>query len=896
MKGMDGKEGRELVAVCLPGPRLVVDWNLTGRPLDRDRESLEEELFRRYGESESGFFLYLGFCGNTLLLSESMEFLRDFAGLYVKKMSQTPGLESLREKVSPALEPAELDEFIARRSFIIGGDSLTPDFLKGLWAEINRAFTDRLKVHKGTVEEFVKTFSPEIHIAGRVYFHLVESGKAGSPFAFMATYSARLDSEGKTSHIPLKHALSEYGSDSRKLLELLSTVYSAAKESRIVAELIESGELFHPIALSAKEAYDILTEIPLYEKYGIICRIPNWWKNRAGSISVGIRIGEKTPARLGADSLLDFDVSLSMGGRRLSEEEARRLVGQSEGLALIKGRWVEVSPEKLEKTLEAYRQAQELMQAGGLTLKEAMQIRLRMKQGWRAEEGAVEITNGRWLESIVEKLRKPAMLKDVAPPEGFKGCLRPYQAKGLNWLCFLHSLNLGACLADDMGLGKTVQLLAFFSSLKADGKTPASLLVIPASLVSNWTDEIRRFSPELKYYVAHPSFEKNAGGVKNAPGKRFLGGHDLVITTYSMARRYEWLKSYRWNYVVLDEAQVIKNHATKQARAIKVLQANNRIIMTGTPVENRLSDLWSLFDFLNPGLLGSAREFSDFAAGLKENPQGYASLRKVTSPYILRRLKTDKSVISDLPEKIEMKTYSELGKKQAALYANLVSEIKSALESGEEEGIRRKGLILASLTKFKQICNHPDQYLGGGGFPESESGKFARLREICETIYEKREKALIFTQFREIAGPLKEYLQTVFGHEGLVFHGGTPVKKRREIVESFQNGPGYVPFMVLSIKAGGFGLNLTGANHVIHFDRWWNPAVENQATDRAFRIGQKKNVLVHKFITKGTLEEKIDAMLEEKKSLSDEVIRGSGEEWITGMSNEKLMSLFALSL
>jgi non-specific serine/threonine protein kinase len=293
-------------------------------------------------------------------------------------------------------------------------------------------------------------------------------------------------------------------------------------------------------------------------------------------------------------------------------------------------------------------------------------------------------------------------------------------------------------------------------------------------------------------------------------------------------------------------------------------------------------------------LLGSTKEFSDFSKGLKDNPAGYAKLRKITSPYILRRLKTDKTIISDLPDKVEMKTYSDLSKKQVVLYSDLVKEIKTILDS-ENQGIRRKGLILASLMKFKQICNHPDQYLGRNEYSEEDSGKFSRLREICETIYEKRERVLVFTQFKEITEPLKEYLGNIFNHEGLVFHGSTPVKKRREIVEKFQSHE-YVPFIVLSIKAGGFGLNLTAANHVIHFDRWWNPAVENQATDRVFRIGQKKNVLVHKFITKGTLEEKIDAMLQEKESLSKEIIQSSNEAWITEMSNDKLINLFTLSL
>ncbi len=314
--------------------------------------------------------------------------------------------------------------------------------------------------------------------------------------------------------------------------------------------------------------------------------------------------------------------------------------------------------------------------------------------------------------------------------------------------------------------------------------------------------------------------------------------------------------------------------------------------MTGTPVENRLSDLWSIFDFLNKGLLGSAKEFTQFTKKLKENNEGYSKLKQVVSPFILRRMKTDKSIISDLPDKIEMKTYSTLTKKQAALYSSMVEELQRKLESSE--GIERKGLVLAALMKFKQVCNHPDQYLGQGTYAEKESGKYERLREICEIIYEKRERVLVFTQFKEITAPLAAFLKTVFQHEGMVLHGETPVSKRKDIVARFQ-GHEYVPFMVLSIKAGGVGLNLTAANHVIHFDRWWNPAVENQATDRAFRIGQNKNVIVHKFITKGTVEEKIDLMIEEKTKMTKEVIPDINESWITEMDNKQLMDLFRLA-
>jgi len=465
----------------------------------------------------------------------------------------------------------------------------------------------------------------------------------------------------------------------------------------------------------------------------------------------------------------------------------------------------------------------------------------------------VTVSRGKWLESVIKKLRNPELTPRIKPGKDFKARLRKYQQKGLNWLLFLHSLRFGACLADDMGLGKTIQVLGFLSVVKKKNNKKASLLIIPASLIFNWINEIEKFFPSLQYFIAHPDSQPEKK-VK-VKSKQALNELDLVITTYALAQKYNWLVNYSWNYIILDEAQAIKNPGTKQTRATKKLKAQNRIIMTGTPVENRLSDLWSLFDFVNPGLLGNKTEFGRFSKKLKNNPEGYSRLRALISPYILRRMKTDKSIISDLPEKVEMKTYAHLSKKQVILYKNMIIELEETIT--KSDGIQRKGLVLSSLMKFKQLCNHPDQFLGTGNYEEKESGKFARLREICETIYEKREKVLVFTQFKEITEPLCAFLGEIFQRKGLVLHGSVPVEKKRKIIEQFQSHE-YVPFMVLSLKAGGVGLNLTRANHVVHFDRWWNPAVENQATDRVFRIGQKKNVVVHKFLTKGTIEEKID--------------------------------------
>jgi len=790
---------RELIAICLPDHSIDLEWREISNPIHTDQELLQNEIYKRYGEDFSSFLLWLGFCNQLVPLSASVDIFRKLAALYVKKLSQTPDIEVLRERIELVVTADEIDDFLSRIPCMVGAEYISSAFLEAVWSKLHRAFRDKIKTCTGSVDDLIKSYNADVHLAGRVYFHLVESKKEDAPFAFLATYSAGLNADGKSKHLPLQHALVEYGTNSKKLLELLSTVHLAARESRIVAGLIENGEIFHPIALSAAEAYNLLKEIPMYEKYGILCRIPNWWKNKTSSLKLDIRIGSTSPSFLGADSVLDFNMNLAFDGSELSADEARKLLHESEGLAFIKGKWVEVDPEKLTETLEAYKKAQALMKHGDLSLNEAMHLQLNIQKKLALPDDTVTVSNGKWLTSVIEKLRKPELIDSIPPGKNFLATLRPYQQKGLNWLYFMHSLRFGACLADDMGLGKTIQLLAFLNTLKPHTRKPASLLILPASLISNWANEIYRFSPNIKYYIAHPSFEKKSTGARMA--KSSIDAYDLVITTYSLAKKHDWLKSYKWNYVILDEAQAIKNPGTKQTKAVKNLDANNRIIMTGTPIENSLGDLWSLFDFLNPGLLGSIKEFSVFSKKLNDNPRGYAKLRKITAPYILRRLKSDKSVISDLPEKVEMKTYSDLSKKQVVLYGNLVEEIKKRLED-ESEGIKRRGLILASLMKFKQLCNHPDHYLGRDEFDETDSGKFLRLREICETIYEKREKVLVFTQFKEITEPLKEYLETVFKHRGLVLHGGTPVKKRKEFVEQFQSHE-YVPFMVLSIKVGG---------------------------------------------------------------------------------------------
>ncbi|MCK5215399.1 MAG: DEAD/DEAH box helicase [Candidatus Omnitrophica bacterium] len=883
---------KELIAVILPDGTIQLEWIDAQDKINKSTQILEKEILKQFQEGLPSCLLFLGFCDKTVGLSPSLGFLRDFSRLFALKLSHTPNLELIRDKAVITIEEREITETLSKSPFMTGAEYLNENILNTLWKQLNTQFQQKIKKHRGSVADFIRNYSPDVHLVGRVYFHLVENKKNEElPFAFLSTYSTGFNNQGKSKHLPLKHALKEYGHDKQRLIDLLATVHLAAKESKLITRILNSGEIFHPLAWSSKEAFRFLKEIAHYENCGILCRIPDWWKANSNSLKINISIGDSSPAHLGMDALLNFNAQMLLGDDVISAEEVQKILVESEGLAYIKGKWVEVDPEKLNRVLEAFENAKNAEEQG-LTLKEAMRIQMGTTVIFNGSSNdLLEISNGQWLNSVIQKLRQPEMIKSIHPDKDFKAILRDYQQSGLNWLHFLHSLQFGACLADDMGLGKTIQVLAFLMLLKKKKKTCSNLLIVPASILANWQSEIHRFAPSLNFLIAHPGVNPKSKEILKK--EQFSQEYDLVITTYGLTQKYESLKSKQWYYIILDEAQAIKNPGTKQTKAVKQLKSHNRIILTGTPIENKLSDLWSLYDFINPGLLGSPKEFTDYTKGLKDDPNQYSRLKNVISPYLLRRLKTDKSIISDLPDKIEMKSYAELRKKQVVLYKQLIDHMSETLE--ELNGIQRKGMILSSLMKFKQICNHPGQYLDNNDYNEQDSGKFRRLKEICETIFDKREKVLIFTQFKEITSPLHDFLKTVFQREGLILHGSVPVAQRKNIVERFQSKE-YIPFFILSIKAGGVGLNLTEANHVIHFDRWWNPAVENQATDRAFRIGQNKKVIVHKFITKGTVEEKIDNMLEEKSTLSKSIIQSSKENWITEMNNNAILDLFKLNL
>lgn len=886
-------DARELVACCSPEGIWSLEWRAAdGAPAAASRR-LQEALAATDAAAGDAWLLRLAFADRAVALSPGLHFLRGFLGAFADRLRQTPEVETQRETLACPAPPDALAAACAAVPPMDGGEYVTADTLTPLWDRLIAATRVALAAHQGSVAAFVQQLNPDLHLAGRVYFHLVENRRgSAAPFAFLATYSQADRAGDQVRHVPLRHALTEFAGDQKALLNLLATVHKAAADSALVRGLLDSGELFHPLAWQPAEAFAFLREIPLYDAAGVLCRIPDWWKSAARGVQVSLSVGEYRPAGVGLKAILDCRPALTIDGVPITEDEARRMLAESEGLALIKNRWVAVDPERLRRTLEAYDQLRAQV-AEGVSLRDAIRMQLAGDDGNAGDEPTrPEVTTGQWLAETLRRLSAPAACAEVAPANDFTARLRPYQQHGLNWLAFLWQLGFGACLADDMGLGKTVQLLALLSTQRESDNGAPALLVIPASLLANWQSEIARFLPSLRVFVLHASAQED--GRVTPPDDATLAATDLVITTYALVARLPWLAEPLWRVVVLDEAQAIKNPGTRQTRAVKKLRAERRIVMTGTPVENRLGDLWSIFDFLNPGLLGTPAEFTSFTKTLRDRPQGYARLRQVIAPYVLRRLKTDRSIIDDLPEKVETKTFATLTRRQTVLYRQTLEELERQIET--VDGIARKGLVLATLLRCKQICNHPDHYLGTGPFHEDDSGKFQRLREICETVQAKRERMLVFTQFREMAAPLHDFLAGIFGRPGLTMHGGVTAARRGALVAEFQ-GDAYVPFLVLTVKVGGVGLNLTRANHVVHFDRWWNPAVENQATDRAFRIGQKRDVLVHKFVVSGTIEERIDAMLEEKRKLANDVIAAGGAEAaLTGMSNQDLVKMFRLTL
>ncbi|MBI2342993.1 MAG: DEAD/DEAH box helicase [Deltaproteobacteria bacterium] len=889
-------------------------------------KNLSDKIRLTFARSGIVGLLYLGLSPTSDDLPPDISYWIDFSRLFFSHLCRLPELTNpdLAITIQIPVPHDELTTFATTPPPMMGAEYLNVDVLTQIWDQLQTAFQKELsgflaslsKSTENPVQSFFESHGSVLNLIGRVCFHLAENkNNPVAPFAFLATYTHKLSMQGKAQHIPLGKALEEYAGAKNKvqLLQLLTPVQKAASQSEFIKGLVDSGEVYHPLAWTPQEAHQFLKNIPVLESSGVVVRIPDWWKPKQPSRpQVSVTIGNKGMSAVGANALLDFSVSVTLGGEKLSEEELRQILAGTNGLVLLRGQWTEVDKDKLKEALKHWKTVERHAE-DGLSFIEGMRLLSGAAIGGddgelfsQASADWSQVVAGEVLAKQLAELKDPQgkIKSNTALGAELKTTLRPYQQIGVQWLWFLNRLGLGACLADDMGLGKTVQVIALFLMLQKEkmkvsqNESRINLLVVPASLIGNWKSEIEKFAPSLKYFIAHPSAigtdGQKTGDIEN-PSQKILQDTDVVITTYGFLGRLNWLKKTSWNVIVIDEAQAIKNPGTKQTRAVKDLKSRHRLALTGTPVENHLSDLWSIYDFLCPGLLSSAKAFEKFVKACEKNDatQPYGALRDLVRPYLLRRLKTDKRIISDLPDKTELSVYCPLTKAQAALYQQSVDTLARQLD--EADGIQRRGIILASLMRFKQICNHPSQWFSDGKYAPQDSGKFNRLREICEEIAAKQEKLLVFTQFREITEPLSRFLAGIFARTGLVLHGETTVKNRGDMVKEFQEEQG-PPHFVLSLKAGGTGLNLTAASHVIHFDRWWNPAVENQATDRAFRIGQKKNVLVHKFICRGTIEERIDELIKSKQKLSQEILEGSQDAVLTEMSNTDLIKLVSLDL
>ena len=670
----------------------------------------------------------------------------------------------------------------------------------------------------------------------------------------------------------------------------------------LLSSLAQAGAVCPPITdslkrrqpagyrLNTEEAYGFLeSQAAALQQAGFGVLLPAWWTRQGTRTRPSIRARAKTPAMQGGSgmtmtSLIDLDVEMALGDEPISVQELEELAELKVPLVRFRGQWVEINADDIRAAADFWRNREQV------SLREVVQIGLGADQ--RAQDDNVSLAAGDWLRDLLERLQQKGQIEQMDAPEDFVGQLRPYQQLGYSWLAFLRDWGLGACLADDMGLGKTVQTLAALQQDRQQGNDRPNLLVCPTSVINNWQREAARFTPDLPVLLHHGS-NRQGGAVFRSQA----GSHHLVVTSYgTMHRDRDLLGSVPWRAVILDEAQNIKNPASQQARTAQGLQADYRIALTGTPVENHVGDLWSIMQFLNPGLLGSQAEFKrNYFQPIQTDRDGAAAarLQKATGPFILRRLKTDRSIIDDLPDKNETKQYCSLTREQATLYQAVLREAETRLESAE--GIKRRGSILDTLTKLKQACNHPRQLLGDNSAIAGRSGKLARLQEILDEVLPGGDRVLLFSQFAEMGAILQQHVQETYGLETPFLHGGVTRTQRDRMVQRFQDDPDGPQVFVLSLKAGGSGLNLPRANHVIHYDRWWNPAVENQATDRAFRIGQTKDVHVHKLICAGTLEDRIDLMIEIKQVTADQVVGATSEQWLTELSNAELRDVLALS-
>ena len=816
---------------------------------------------------------------------------------WLRAVRRGAGEEAYDMTPTPAEAAAWLDSMPPLYGGVVGAE-----MLRSWFAELRPALRRVAARRCCSEEEWLCRLGEGWQQLGSLCFHLAENAGEGAetaPFAFLATFIHKAGADGKPRHAPLGLAQQLYAGDADSLLALLRPLRQAAQESPFLQQLDASGALYRPSAWTSRQAYDFLATLPLLERAGIETRMVNLWKGRPPRVELEVKLepagsGESKPDRapsLNISSLLTFIPRVVLGDRSLTEEEIRDLLARDEdGLVRFGGEWVRLDREKLRRLLDSWRQAAR-MAAGGIPLL----VGLRWLLGQRTPqqtalpptEDGVRVTAAVDLASVLARLgNAPA---EPQLPADLAATLRPYQREGVRFLLGVTDSGFGACMADDMGLGKTLQVIAWLCHLHAVGAFAerAALVVAPASLLSNWQQELSRFAPQLRVSVLHPALlQGRAAQLLHRNPAALLKGEHVVLTTYGMATRLaDQLSAVELPALVLDEAQAIKNEDSARTKAMLRLNSPRRVALTGTPVENSLSELRSLFEFLNPGLLGSVQEFN---ALVRRMGTDYTPLRRLVRPFMLRRLKSDPALLPELPPKTEQPAYCHLTPEQARLYKTEVENLQAVV--AEPDPQTRLMLLLPIISRLKQICNHPAQYLGLSYFDPAQSGKMERLGHLARAIAAAGDACLIFTQYRAVMEPLNDYLAGIFGQPGLLLHGGTPLAERQELVQRFQQAGG-PPYFILSLKAAGTGLTLTRACHVIHFDRWWNPAVENQASDRAYRIGQTQPVLIHPLICRGTIEENIHRMLQRKLDMADTLLSGGMEKLLLHMTPDELMEL-----
>ena len=804
------------------------------------------------------------------------------------------------DDTAPQLSPQQATAWLEGMPPVYGG-AVTTGMLCEWFNSLGAALEQQAERELTTPEKWLQSLGEGWQQLGMLCFHLAENGGESAdthPFAFLATFIHRAGQDGKPRHAPLAMARQAYANDAEALKALLRPLQQAAAGNDFLNHLINGGEIYKPCAWGPRQAYDFLESMPLLEQAGIETRMVNLWQTRPPRVELEVQLqpagsDSQKPDRapsLNISSLLRFSPRVVLGNYELSETELQELLAGEDGLIRFRGEWIRLDREKLEKLLNSWRQATR-MAAGGIPLLAGLRWLLGKHSaalpGIPPPEDGMRAVAAPALQEALQQLTTGQLEPQIPAP--LAGMLRPYQQEGVRFLLNTTEAGFGACLADDMGLGKTIQVIAWLAHLHATGvlDTRAALIVAPASLLSNWQDELRRFAPRLNTLVLHPDMlnRQDCDYLQKNPGWLLRRAH-VALTTYGMATRLsELLAAEPLPALVLDEAQAIKNADSQRTRGIMQLSSPRRVALTGTPVENSLSELRSLFHFLTPGLLGTEKEFN---ALVQKMGSDYTPLRKLVRPFMLRRLKTDPALLPELPPKTEQPAYCLLTPEQTRLYAREVEKLQAIVHEPDPQ--TRLTLLLPILSHLKQICNHPAQYLGESYYDPTRSGKMTRLGHLARHIAAAGDAALIFTQYRSMMEPLHDFLAGIFGAPGLVLHGGTPIAERQRLVQQFQH-PGGPPFFLLSLKAAGTGLTLTRARHVIHFDRWWNPAVENQASDRAYRIGQKNPVIIHPLICRGSIEENIHTMLTRKRDMADKLLAGGLEKLLLHLNPEEMIQL-----